>query len=78
MDIMIGLPISINWKREAYNSILVIVDQLIKMVNYELVKIIIDTVKLAERIKYVFVKYNSWLKLIVSNRSSLFSSKFWL
>ena len=34
-----SLPILINWKRDNYNSILVIVDWLTKMVHYKLVKI---------------------------------------
>ena len=48
IDFVIGLPISTNWKRDSYNSILVIVDQLIKMVHYKPVKVIIDTFGLVE------------------------------
>ena len=42
MDFMTGLPISTNWKDDSYDSILVIVDRLTKMVYYKVVKITID------------------------------------
>ena len=45
---MTGLPVSADWKGDSYNSILVIVDRLTKMVHYELVKVTIDAPKLAE------------------------------
>ena len=33
MDFVTGLPIATNWKRDSYDSTLVIVDQLTKMVH---------------------------------------------
>ena len=48
MDFVTELPISTDWKRESYDSILVIVDQFMKMIYYKLVKVIINTLKLAE------------------------------
>ena len=42
MDFVTGTPISTNWKGDSYDSILVIVDWLTKMVQYKLVKITID------------------------------------
>ena len=48
MDFVIGLPISTDWKGDSYNSILVIVDRLMKMVHYEPVKVTIDAPGLAE------------------------------
>ena len=48
MDFVIGLLISTNWKKESYDSILVIVDWLIKMVHYKLVKVIINALGLVE------------------------------
>ena len=39
---MFGLPISANWKKNSYNFIYIIIDWLIKIVHYKLVKIIID------------------------------------
>ncbi len=48
MDFFTGLPISTNWKGDTYDSILVIVNWLKKMVNYEQVKVTIDALGLAE------------------------------
>ena len=50
MDFVTGLPLSFDWKGDSYNLILVIVDQLTKMVHYEPVKVIINTLGLAEDI----------------------------
>ena len=55
MDFVTGLPISTDWKGDSYNSILVIVDRLTKMVHYESVKITINAPGLAEVIKDVIV-----------------------
>ncbi len=48
IDFVTGLPVSTNWKGETYDSILVIVDRLTKMVYYEPVKVTIDALALAE------------------------------
>ena len=48
MDFVTGLPISTNWKGESYDSILVIVDWLTKIVHYEPVKVIIDALTLVK------------------------------
>ena len=77
MDFVTGLPISTDWKGESYDSILVIVDWLTKMVHYEPVKIIIDALGLAEVIFNVVVWHHSLPNIIVSNGGSLFTSKFW-
>ena len=42
MDFVTGFPVSTNWKSNIYDSILVIVNPLTKMVHYELVKVIIN------------------------------------
>ena len=55
MDFVTGLPISTNWKGDSYDSILVIVDWLTKMVHYKPVKITIDSPGLAEVIIDVVV-----------------------
>lgn len=72
---MTSLLISINWKKEAYDSILVIVNQLTKIDPYKLVKITIDGARLAKVIIDVVVKYPSLLDSIVSHRDFLFNSK---
>ena len=71
------LLISTNWKSDSYNSILVIVDKLTNMINYELVIVIINTPGLAKVILNVVVWHHGLLNSIVSDKSSLFISKFW-
>ena len=48
MDFVTGLPVLTDWKGDSYDSILVIVDRLMKMVHYEPVKVTIDAPGLAE------------------------------
>ena len=74
---MTGLPISTIWKRDSNNSILVIVDWLIKLVHYEPVKITINAPGLAEVIIDVVVCHHGFLDSINTDKSSLFTSKFW-
>lgn len=71
------LPISINCKSNIYDSILVIVDLLIKMVNYEPVKIIINILDLAKVILDVVIQHHDSPDLIMSDWESVFISKFW-
>ena len=77
MDFVTGLPVSTNWKGETYDSIIVIVDRLTKMVHYEPVKISIDAPGLAEVIIDVIVRHHGLPDLNVSHRGSVFTSKFW-
>ena len=77
MDFMTGLPVSINYKRDSYNSILVIIDLLTKMVYYKPVKITLKVPGLIEAIIHVIVRHHKLLDLIVINKGSLFTSKFW-
>ena len=77
MDFVTGLPLSSDWKSDSYNSILVIVNRLTKMVHYEPVKVTIDAPGLAEVIIDVVVRHHGLSDLIVTNRGSLFTSKFW-
>ena len=55
MDFVTGLPISTDWKGDSYDSILIIVDWLTKMVHYEPVKITINAPGLAKVIIDVVV-----------------------
>ena len=59
MDFVNGLPVFTNWKVETYDSILVIVNRLTKMVHYEPVKVTIDTPSLAKVIIDVVVRHHS-------------------
>ena len=73
---MINLPILIDCKSDSYNAILIIVDQLTTMVYYKVVKTTIDALGLAEVIIEVVVKHYGFLESIISDRDSLFNSKF--
>ena len=55
IDFVTGLPLSADQKDDSYDSILVIVDLLTKMVYYEPVKVTIDAPRLAEVIIDVVV-----------------------
>ena len=77
MDFVTGLPVSTDWKGESYDSILVIVDRLTKMVHYEPVKITIDAPGLAKVIIDVVVRYHGLSDSIITDWGSLFTSKFW-
>ncbi len=67
MDFVTGLPVSTNWKGETYNSILVIVDRLTKMVHYELIKVTIDASGLGEVIIKAVVRHHGLPDSIVSD-----------
>ena len=73
---MTGLFIFFNWKSDSYNSILVIINQLTKMVHYELAKITINTPTLAKGIIDVVVRHHSLPNSIVTDKGSFFISKF--
>ena len=77
MDFVTGLSISTNWKEYRYDSILVIVDWLTKMVHYKPEKITIALLGLAKVIIDVVVWHHSLPNSIVTDRDSLFTSKFW-
>ena len=77
MAFITGLTVSTNWKGETYDFILVIVDRLTKMVYYEPVKVTINAPGLAEVIIDVVVRHHGLPDSIVSDRGSVFPSKFW-
>ena len=77
MDFVTGLPLSADWKGNSYDSILVIVNWLTNMVHHELVKVTIDAPRLAEVIIDVVVWHYGLPDSIVTDRDSLFMSKFW-
>ncbi len=65
-------------KDKTYDSILVIVNWLIKMVHYKPVKVTIDTLTLIEIIIKTIVQYHSFPDSIVTDWGSDFTSKFLL
>ena len=76
IDFVTGLPILTNWKSESYDSILIIVDRLIKMVHYEQVKIMINAPGLAKVIIDVVIQHHGLPDSIITDWSSLFTLKF--
>ena len=77
MDFVTGLPILTDWKGDSYDLILVIVNWLIKMIHYELVKVTIDASGLINVIIDIVMRNHSLPDSIVTDRRSLFTSKFW-
>ena len=67
MDFVKGLLVSTNWKGENYDSNLVIINRLTKMVNYKPVKYTIDAPGLAKVIIDVVVMHHSLPHSIVSD-----------
>ena len=77
IDFVTRLLVSTHWKGKSYDSILVIVDRLTKIIYYEPVKVNIDALGLAGIIFNMVVSHHGLSNSIVSNRSSLFIFKFW-
>ena len=77
MDFVTGLPILTDWKGDSYDSILVIVNRLMKMVYYKPVKVTINALGLAKVIIDVVVRHHGLSNSIVTDRGSFFTSKFW-
>ena len=72
-----GLSISTDWKGNSYNSILVIINWLIKKVYYNPVQITIDILRLTEVILDIMVWHYGLSNSIISNRGLVFTLKFW-
>ena len=71
IDFVTRLPILANWKGDSYDSILVIVDRLTKMVYYKPVKVTINALGLAKVILNVIIWHHGISNSIVTDRSSL-------
>ena len=69
MDFVTGLLIWTDWKSDSYDFIPVVVDCLTKMVHYKPIKVIINTLKLAEVILNVVVRHYSLPDSIMFDRS---------
>lgn len=67
MDLVTKLPVFTNLKGKIYDLILVIVNQLTKMIHYELVKITIDILELVEVIIKMVVQHHDLLDSIVTD-----------
>ncbi len=76
MKFVIDLLISTDYKDKSYNLILVIINYLIKIVYYKLIKIMINALSLAEVIINIVIYHHRILESIVIDQSLLFMSKF--
>ena len=77
INFVTGLPVSTDWKGDSYNSILIIVDQLTKIESYKPVKVTINALQLADVILNVVIQHHGLPDSIITDRGSLFTSKFW-
>ncbi len=77
MDFVTGLSVSTNWKSETYDSILVIVNWLTKMVHYKPIKVTINALALVEVIIKAVVWHHGLPDSIISDWGSVFTLKFW-
>lgn len=66
-----------NWERNSYDTIFLIVNWLTKIVPYKPVKIIIDGACLAKIIINIVVRHHDFPKSIARDQSSLLHLKFW-
>ena len=67
MDFVMDLQILTNLKKDNYNSILIIVDSLTRIVYYKLVKIIINVSDLIKIIINVVIRHDSLSDSIIMN-----------
>ena len=77
MAFVTGLPISTNWKKDNYDSILVIINRLIMMIYYNPVKITINAPGLAKIIIDLIIRHYGLPDSIMTDRGFLIISKFW-
>lgn len=71
IDLLTGLSHSINLKKNSYDSFPVIVDQLTKIVNYQLVNPTRDITVHAKVIINIVIPYYGLLDLIFTNKDSI-------
>ena len=76
MDFVTSLPISTDWKGDNYDSILVIIERLMKIVHYMPIKVTIDAPGLTEVIINLVVRYHGFWDLIITIWGLLFTLKF--
>lgn len=77
MEFVTGLLVFTNWKSETYDSIVVVVNRLTKMVHYKPVQVTIDAPGLVKVIIDVIMRHHGLPDSIISNRGPVFTSKFW-
>ena len=76
IDFVTGFPLLVDLKSNSYDAILIIIDQLTKMIHYKVVKSTIDVSTLTEVIINIVIRYYGLLEFIISDLNSVFISKF--
>jgi len=76
IDFITDLPPSL-FRRNAYNSILIIINRYCKMIVFISCIKDMDVIDLAEAMKSNIFRYYGLFKLYVSDRGSLFISGWW-
>ena len=61
------LPVSIDWKRQSYDLIFVIIDRFTKIMYYESIKITINALSLAKVIINAVVRHHDLLDSIITD-----------
>ena len=77
MDLITGLPLSIDSESKAFDAILVIVDRFTKMAKYFPTRKTLDAAELADLFHKKIVCIFGMPSSIVSDHGSLFTSQFW-
>lgn len=78
MNIITRLLILTNLKNKTYNSIILIINWLIKIIFYKQLKIIIKTLKLAKVILDMILQYYNLPNSIIIDKDLFFTLKFGL
>ena len=76
LDFVTGLPPFKDWRGHIYDSILVIVNRLTKMLYYIAVDKTLDAKQFAQVLIENLIRYHGLSDSIVTNRGSLFTSQF--
>ena len=76
IDFITRLPVSTNWKGKTYNSILVIVDRLTKMIYYKPVKVTNNAFSPIKVIIDMVLRHHGLPHSIISNQGSIFILNF--
>lgn len=77
MNFVTSFSLSTNWKKNNYNTILIIINQLTKIVYYKQVQTTIKVAGLVEIIINMVVRYYGLFKSIVQDLDLLIILKFW-
>ena len=73
---MTGLLLFVNWMSNSYDSILVIINRLTKIVYYKLVQVTVNALGLAKVISDMVMQHHNLLDSIISDSRAIIILKF--